>query len=111
MQRQKLRVLFLGMTNQTSATVLEALLDADIDVCGVLLAAEHIGGSPVAQVVPAQARSPLPIANPFVERSVAQIAWERHLPVFELRQPGAPETLALAAELRPDVACVACFAR
>src|SRR5215217_4229815 len=108
MQRQKLRVLFLGMTNTTSTTVLDALLQAGVDVCGVLLAAERTNGPPVAQVRPAQARSSLPIANPFLERTIAQVAWERDLPLFELRQPGAPETLALVAELQPDLACVAC---
>lgn len=97
------------MSNDTSATVLCALLDAGLDVCGVLMAADRAGGPPIARVAPARNRSPLPIANPFLERTVAQIAWERDLPVFELRQPGAPETLALVATLRPDVACVACF--
>ncbi len=105
------RVLFLGMTNQTSATVLRALLDADVAVCGVLVAADRASGPPIARVAPAPARSPVPIANPFLERTIAQIAWERDLPVFELRQPRAPETLALVAELQPDVACVACFSQ
>jgi methionyl-tRNA formyltransferase len=110
-QQQPLRVLFLGMINHTSATVLRALLDAGVDVCGVLVAADRAGGPPIARVAPAQARSPLPIANPFLERTIAQIAWERDLPVFELRQPGASETLALVAELQPNVACVACFSQ
>ena len=105
------RVLFLGMTNQTSATVLRALLDADVAVCGVLVAADSASGPPIARVAPAPARSPVPIANPFLERTIVQIAWERDLPVFELRQPRAPETLALVAELQPDVACVACFSQ
>jgi methionyl-tRNA formyltransferase len=104
-----LRVMFLGMTNDTSAIVLRALLDAGVDVCGVLLAADRAGGPPIARVAPALARSPLPIANPFLERTIAQIAWERDLPLFELRQPGALETLTLVAELQPDIACVACF--
>lgn len=103
------RVLFLGMTNQTSAALLEALLQAGIDVCGVLLVAERAAGPPIARVQPAH--SPLPIANPFLERTVVQVAWERGLPVFELREPGAPEALAQVAELRPDVACVACFSQ
>jgi methionyl-tRNA formyltransferase len=89
--------------------VLRALLDAVVDVCGVLLAADRAGGPPITRIAPA--RSPLPIANPFLGRTIAQIAWEHDLPMFELRQPGAPETLALIAELQPDVACVACFSQ
>ena len=106
-----MRVLFFGMTNDISATMLRALLDAGAQVCGVLIATDRGAGLPIARVVPSQARSPLPIANPFLERTVAQVAWERDLPVFELRRPAAPETLALIAELLPDVACVACFPR
>lgn len=106
------RVLFLGMNNDTSATVLRALLDAGVAVCGVLVAAENrAGGPPIARVAPTQTRSPLPIVNPFLERTLAQIAWELALPVFELRQPGAAETLAQVAELQPDIACVACFSQ
>jgi methionyl-tRNA formyltransferase len=110
MQQPQLRVLFLGMANETSATVLRALLDAGVAVCGVLIAAERAGDPPITRVPP-PARSPLPIANPFLERTITQIAWERELPVFELRWPDAAATLALVAELQPDVACVACFAQ
>ena len=105
----QLRILFLGMANETSATMLRALLDAGVAVCGVLIAADHAGGPPITQIVPM--RSPLPIANPFMEYTIAQIAWERELPVFELRRPAAAETLALVAELQPDIACVACFSQ
>jgi methionyl-tRNA formyltransferase len=100
------------MNNDTSAMVLRALLQAGVAVCGVLVAAENRGaGPPIERVAPAQTHSPLPIANAFLERTLAQIAWERDLPVFQLRAPGAPETLALVAELRPDIACVACFSQ
>src|SRR6187399_2301586 len=101
MQHQQLRTLFLGMPNETSATLLGALLEAGVAVCGVLIAAAHAGGSPIARLMPAAARSPLPIANPFLEHAIFQIGWERDLPVFELRRPAAAETQALVAELQP----------
>ena len=104
-----LRILFLGTANETSATLLRALLENGMTVCGVLIAAEHTAGPPITQVVPTPARSPLPIANPFLEHTITQIAWERDLPVFELRRPAASEALAQIAKLQPDVACVACF--
>jgi len=97
------------MTNDTSATVLCALLDAGVEVCAVLIAADRSGGPPIVRVAPARTLGLIPLANPFLERTLAQVAWERGLPVFELRRPGAPETHALIAELRPDVSCVACF--
>jgi methionyl-tRNA formyltransferase len=104
-----LRVLFLGMTNDTSMTILEALLAAGFDVCGVAVAAERAGAPPITQVAPGPGASLLPIANPFLARTIVQLAWERGLPLFEIRRPGAPETLAQLAPLRADVACVACF--
>jgi methionyl-tRNA formyltransferase len=97
------------MPNSTSATVLQGLLEDGADVCAVLIAAEQRDGPPLARVSPPPAPGPIPIVSPFLERTAAQIAWERGLPVFELRRPAAPETLARLAELRPDVACVACF--
>jgi methionyl-tRNA formyltransferase len=97
------------MTNDTSATMLCALLEAGVEVCAVLIAAERGDGPPIARVAPAPAPGLIPFANPFLERTPIEIAWERGVPVFELRQPGAPETHMLIAELRPDVACVACF--
>src|SRR6476469_8922152 len=100
MQQHSLRVLFLGMANETSTTVLRTLLDAGVAVCGVLIAADRTGGPSITPVVPMPARSPLLIANPFLERTIVQIAWEHDLPVFELRRPGAAETLALVAELQ-----------
>jgi methionyl-tRNA formyltransferase len=103
------RVLFLGARNDASAGLLRGLLDAGVDVCGVLVAADRPDGPPIAQIAPARAPGSIPIANPFIERTVAQIAWERGLPVFELRRPGAPDALALIAALKPDVGSVACF--
>jgi methionyl-tRNA formyltransferase len=111
MQQPQLRVLFLGMENDTSATMLRALLGAGVALCGVLMAAERAGDPPIVRMIPVQARSPLPIANPFLEHTIAQIAWERAIPVFKTSRLNAPETLAQLAELRPDVACVACFPR
>lgn len=97
------------MPNPTSSSVLSELLGAGVDVCAVLIAADRRDGPPLARVWPSPAPGPIPIVSPFLERTAAQIAWERGLPMFELRRPAAPETLAALAELRPDMACVACF--
>lgn len=97
------------MSNATSATLLRALLEAGLDVCAVMIAADRRDGPPVARAEPAPVRGLIPLANPFLERTPAQIAWERGLPVYELRRPSSPEARAMLAELRPEVACVACF--
>jgi methionyl-tRNA formyltransferase len=104
-----LRTIFLGTAGATSAAMLEALLVAGADIRAVMIGARGGAGEAVAALTPPRAASLVPIANPFVERNAIHIAWERDLPVFELRRPGTPEALALLRALRPDVACVACF--
>jgi methionyl-tRNA formyltransferase len=89
--------------------MLEALLGAGFEVCAVLIGAEPIDAQPIRQLRPGPSASALPIANPFVTRTIMQLAWERDIPVFEVARPAAAETLALLAALRPDAACVACF--
>ncbi|MEP7159236.1 MAG: FAD-dependent oxidoreductase, partial [Chloroflexota bacterium] len=47
----------LGMTNDTSATMLRALLDAGVAVCGVLVAAENrTSGPPITRIEPTNHR-------------------------------------------------------
>ena len=102
-----MRVLFVGMPCATAAIVLEALVSAEIDLCGVALPAGPW----------ARANAPAPIARlrpPMLQLAsaaptLAERAWAHGLPVLEVRRAAAPETRAALATLRPDVACVACF--
>src|SRR5215210_3170191 len=103
------RVIFIGMLNQFACAPLVALLDAGIEVAAVVVPANTSGGPAVTRVVPAQQPSHLPIVNPYLARTIVHIAWECDIPTFEISRPGDPATLALFADLRPDVACVACF--
>jgi len=108
MPPQNLRALFFGMLNTTSVAVLEALLSTGVDVCGVVIAASRAirSRSGASHMCPARHRCRS--LNPFLERTIVQLAWSA-IPVFEISRLGAPETLAQLADLRPDVACVACF--
>ena len=104
-----MRVLFVGMPCATSSIVLDTLLAACIDICGVLMPAglwmRANAPAPIVQLHPPLLDLQAGIGEP----GLAQRAWARNLPVFELRRADAPETLASLAALRPDVACVACF--
>ncbi|KPV50108.1 hypothetical protein SE17_28890, partial [Kouleothrix aurantiaca] len=102
-----MRVLFAGMPCATSSIVLQTLLAAAIDVCGVVL--------PAGRWARANAPAPIvPLHPPMLQLAsaaptLAERAWAHNLPVFELRRADAPETLATLAALRPDAASVACF--
>jgi methionyl-tRNA formyltransferase len=104
-----LRVLFVGTAGVFSATALRGLLAGGVAVCGVVVYAGE--QEPPIRRVPPERRSPLPLLNPYLSESSAQIAWEREIPLFALSKPGAAATLAALGELRPDLACVACFPR
>lgn len=106
------RVLFWGTTSAFSIPPLRALLAAGIDVCGVILPGSESSRRDQASMqplLPPRVESMLPVLNPFVQQTIAHLAWERSIPVFEARRLGDAATLSLLADLQPDVACVACF--
>jgi methionyl-tRNA formyltransferase len=109
------RVVFFGMQGQFSASVLMKLLESDLDVCAVVLPAMPIPGRkpPVIQRrEPSRAmRSMLPVAHTMQPVPLTQIAWMRHIPVWEVDRLAHPDTLATLAAYQPDVICVACFSR
>ena len=104
--------LYFGAIGEFSIPPLEALLADGLTVCGVVLPAP--GGlaseAPVIRREPARvARSHLPMLTPYMNRTIAQIAWERNIPVIEVGRLTSLETLETLAALQPDVICVACF--
>ena len=103
-----LRVLYAGRPCELSRAPLLALLDAGIEVCGVLIPAER-GAAPIARLAPPPSRSPLPIAGRYVDPGIVEIAWERGIAVFAAGKLTDSATIAALAGLRPDVACAACF--
>jgi methionyl-tRNA formyltransferase len=103
-----LRVLYAATPCELSRAPLLALLDAGIEVCGVLIPAER-GAAPMARLAPPPSRSPLPIAGRYVAPGIVEIAWERGIAVFAAGKLTDSAVVATLAELRPDVACAACF--
>jgi methionyl-tRNA formyltransferase len=108
-----LRIVYLGMLGEFSAAPLAALLADGVHVVGVIVPAakppEAPAGAPIAKIPPPPRRSPLPIANPYLTHSAVHIAWEHNIAAFEVSRLDDLETLSTLADLRPDVACVACF--
>jgi methionyl-tRNA formyltransferase len=105
-----LRVLYLGTPCELARAPLLALIDAGVEVCGVVVPAER-GAAPIARLAPPPPRSPLPIAGRYVAPGIVEIAWERGIAVYTAGRLADPATVAALAELRPDVACAACFPR
>lgn len=109
-----MNVLFFGMLGEFSRLVLQALLEAGFATAGVVVPAEN-GGVPIRELKPVTAPSTssgravsiLQLTPP--QPHIVHLAWQRGLPVYEVSRLAAPKTRQTLAELRPDVACAACF--
>lgn len=107
------RVLYLGMFGQLSLIPLQLLLEAGVDVCGVVVPATTAAAdqAPLTQLRPPPVVSELPLLNRYAAQTVVQLAWAHHIPVFEVNRFTAAETLEALGALRPTVGCVSCFSK
>ncbi len=107
------RILYFGMMGEFSRAPLTALLDAGIDVCGVIVPAARTdpGSPPISRLAPEPTGSDVPIVDPYLEPNILHLAWQRDIPVFEVGRLGHADALSVVESLRSDVACVACFSQ
>ena len=106
------RALFLGMQGNFSHPPLRALLESDIEVRAIVIPArdQHPAQAAMRRLEPPpKTRSLLPVLHSSLHTSIAHIAWERGIPLWEVQRMSDPETLAVFAAYQPDVLCVACF--
>ncbi len=107
------RVLFLGMQGNFSLPPLHALLQNGIDVCAVVIpAADGPDRNPLPikrKERPPLVRPLLPILKSSLQNNIVQLAWQRHIPVWEVARMADPTVVATLAAYQPDVICVACF--
>ena len=96
-------MLFLGTAGDFSRVALEALLADRLPVCAVAMpAAGNVPAisQPIIKHEPVRVgRGSLPLLTPFMNRTIAQIAWERDIPVLEVGALSSAETLATLAAL------------
>ncbi len=117
MSRVDLRVLFFGMLGEFSATSLRRLIQAGVNVCGVVVPA--LTPRPLARLPTPKKPSSgekkllpdrfLPMLPSPVTPNIISLAQSRSIPVIAVRSLAAPETLTALAGCQPDVICVACF--
>jgi methionyl-tRNA formyltransferase len=109
------RVLFLGMQGRFSYPSLRALLESGIQVCAVVIPAEQSFGANLPALQkreqPQTSRSVLPMLQSSVHTSILELAWQRNIPVWEVRLLSDPESIRVFAAYQPDIICVACFSK
>jgi methionyl-tRNA formyltransferase len=111
--RVTMRVLYLGMQGDFSRIPLQRMLAANIHICGIVLPAT--GGSsgmraPISRLQPVAYQGDLPLVNRHLDPGIVQLGWDAGIPVFQMAAAAA-EAIEALAELRPDVAFVACYDR
>ncbi len=105
------RVIFLGMQGNFSPPSLRALLNYDVEVCAVVVPAQHVPGSE-SQAIRRRERPRLtrPVL-PLLDASVVELAWENNIPVWEVQHLSDAWTISTLAAYKPDAICVACFSQ
>lgn len=103
------------MRNELSRATFESLGAAGANIVATLLPTdgrfEANSSTSIQQIHPVESSSQLPILNPYVQRDIVHAAWERSVPVFEVRRISDPAIKATVEKLAIDIACVSCFPR
>lgn len=109
--RTDIQVQFWGMSGQFSYQVLQGLLQAGINVTAIVTPASDSTAvtAPFEYLKPEPNRSPLPMSNPYLQRSIIHTGWELGLPVLALRNLTSNQITKALAGQQTDVAVVACF--
>jgi methionyl-tRNA formyltransferase len=110
----KLRILFLGTTNELSRSALATLLSGGVTVDAVIVtatAARTTGNIPLEELRPAASASELPLVNRYHRPSLIEQAWSSSVLVLALGNEGYSALRRLIEGIQPDAVCVACFPR
>ena len=106
------RVIFMGMTGNFSHPPLVALLESGVEVCAVVLPAsvKDVSRPAIRRIEPpAKSHAMLPVLSSSLYTSIARIAWERSIPVWEVQRMSDAETYTVYSSCEADAFCVACF--
>ena len=113
---QNFSVLFMGMLGELSRQPLATLLEAGVQVCGVVMpGSETDDPDPISLDAPdfedlAEIEF-VPMVSQYLSPSVITLAWEHHLPLLSIRDLARPASYAALAAWQPDVICVSCFSQ
>lgn len=102
-----IRVLFFGMSGLLSRIPLTILLNAGVNVCGLVVPAAIFP----PYMLPKHGRIPHhPSWQHFLTPpGILELAAQRQLPVYPLGRLREPEALATLTAVAPDLICVSCF--
>jgi methionyl-tRNA formyltransferase len=104
-----MRVIFCGTLCTFSPAPLRLLIEAGHDLCAIVIPSGRLAsGRPIAPLAPPHFTA-IPLVETSAAPSIVSIAWEHHIPVYQVNRLAAAETHATFEQWQADVACVACF--
>jgi hypothetical protein len=104
-----MRVIFFGTLCAFSAAPLRLLIETGHDLCAIVLPSNRtVSGRPIALLSPPQ-MAHIPLVESAAAPSIVSLAWEHHIPVYQVNRLTASETLDTLAQLQAAVACVSLF--
>jgi methionyl-tRNA formyltransferase len=114
-QFSHLRVLYMGMSGILSRTPLLLLLNAGVQICGLVLPAGVLppyvlprnGRLPTKPFIPEL--PPITTTIPLSQPDMLQLAATHRLPVYPIRRLKDAQTTPLLADAKPDLIVVSCF--
>lgn len=106
-----MRIVFLGMAGHFSYMILKELLEARVTLEAIVIPTEPADKIAAPRLLPPAPPAPtdLPILNPYLQPTIIQLAWEQHIPLWQVASLAGPAPLALSKDLQPDLMIVACF--
>lgn len=105
-----MRITYWGTDCVFSAAPLRVLIEAGQTVCAVVVpvARSRMGAAITPLLLAASEPIPLSPADQ-TEAEIVALAWEQHIPVYQVSRLTASEVAQALAQWQADVACVACF--
>jgi methionyl-tRNA formyltransferase len=107
------RLIFFGMSGYYSSAVFTALLQSKVEIGAVVMPASTTSSGTqraMQRREPPQTHHAMLLLTPRdAAPSIAQLAWQRRIPLWEVHHLRDPETVATLASYQADLWCVACF--
>jgi methionyl-tRNA formyltransferase len=108
------RVLFMGMPCLFSTVILQALMQSGVDICALVVPAYALPGRespPLVQRAKSRGNLALSMMSISADTVFFNLAHDNAIPIWDVYNLKAPQTVETLAAYQPDFICVACFSR
>jgi len=108
---ERYRIVFMGMTGQFTLIPFQALIEADVNVAGLILSRPTADMDGPRWITPQPPPGDLPFLPSPVAPNAAHVAAQAGIPILEVGSLKDPRAFDALDTLAPDLICVACFPR